>query len=169
MTEAGLLLRAYYEILYERLSTGRDRLIRFIKAHLPGELSDRDFPGYTPRKYGAYEEACLAFVEERLEAYNPIGIQYTFARPRAKTAAQLEFQLDWFDSRAEFKSLCKAARIKAEQDMTDARLRELGGELVLEMGAFPNQSVIAAYEAEPALNRVPDYVVAQAIAASLQS
>jgi len=169
MAETGLLLRAYYEVLYERLSTGRDKLMRFIEEHLPAELSKRRFAGYIQRKYTAYEEASFAFVEERLEAYNPIGVQYTFAQAHSKTAAQLELQLDWFDSRAEFKALCEAARAKAEQDMTDFRLRELAGELVREMGAFPNQSIVQAYEAAPALNRVPDYIVAQAITAALQS
>jgi hypothetical protein len=164
MTETSLLLRAYYETLYERLSDSRKRLIQFIEAHLPVELAARRFRGYTEQKYAAYEEACLAFVDERLEAYNPIGIQYTFGQACSKTAAQLELQLDWFDSRAEFGALCQAAQSKAEQDMTDARLRELAGELIQEMGAFPNRSIIQTYEASPALNRVPDYIVAQAFA-----
>jgi hypothetical protein len=169
VTETGLLLRAYYESLHERLSAHRDELIDFIDAHLATELSERHFAGYAPQKYEAYHEACLAFVEERLEAYNPIGIQYTFKQTGSKTAAQLELQLDWFDSRAEFRALRGAAQAKAEQDMSDTRLQELAQELVQEMGAFPNQSIIKTYEAAPALNRVPDYMVARAMAAVLQS
>ena len=104
LTESRLLLQAYYEILYEWLSVSRDRLIRTIEQCLPEELSARNFAGYTDSKYDAYQEACLAFVEERLEAYNPIGIQYTFDHARSETAAQLEFQLDWFDSRVELRA-----------------------------------------------------------------
>jgi len=167
MREARLLLQAYYETLHERLSASRDSLTHYIEAHLSEELSARNFSGYTAPKYDAYQEACLAFVEERLEAYNPIGIQYTFDNPRSETAAQLELQLDWFDSRAEFAALCASARAKAEPDMTDARMQELARELVQERGAFPNQSIVQAYEAAPILNRVPDYMVARAITAVL--
>ena len=169
MTDTSILLHAYFERLYERLSANRASLIDYIEQHVATELSTRNFAGYTHEKYDVYEEACLAFMEERLEAYNPIGIQYTFSLTHSKTAAQLELQLDWFDSRAEFAALRSAARAKAEQDMTDAKLQELAQELIRDMGAFPNQSIIQAYEAAPALNRVPDYVVARAIAAVLNA
>ena len=68
------------------------------------------------------------------------------------------------NSRAEYEALRNAAQAKAEMDMTDARMRELAQELVRELGAFPSQSIIKAYRAAPALNGVPDYIVAQAIA-----
>jgi hypothetical protein len=105
----------------------------------------------------------VAFVDERIETYNPIGIQYLFDRSRAKEAFELELQLDWYDSRAEFEALVEAARSKAQTDVTEDRLRPLAEELIKDVGAFPDKSIIAAYEAKPGLRKLPDYVVARAI------
>jgi len=33
-------------------------------------------------------------------------------------------------------------------------------ELIKEVGAFPNKSIIAGFQRKPALNKLPDYVVA---------
>jgi hypothetical protein len=112
MTDTGLLLRAYYECLHERLEADRDRLIRQVEQSLRCELAEQQFAGYAEHKYRAYYEACLAFVQERLELYNPIGIQYTFDGHRSKEAVELELQLDWYNSRAEWETLYEAARTK---------------------------------------------------------
>jgi hypothetical protein len=163
MSETSVLLKAYYEALYERLEAHRERLAGRIDELLTQEISARGFGDFDPEKYAAYKDACLAFVDERMEAYNPIGIQYLYDRERAKSAFELELQLDWYDSRAEFAALVEAARSKAEPDVTEERLRVLAEELIRQVGAFPDRSIISAYEAKPGLKELPDYIVARTI------
>lgn len=170
MDETKLLLNAYYEALYQRLEANKALLAVKIQDLLKQEIAQRGFADFDDDKYAAYRDACLAFVDERIETYNPIGIQYTFDRVRAKEVLELELQLNWYDSRAEFEALRQAARDKAEAEMTQSaghltaeRLKELAGELIAEVGAFPDKSIVSAYEAEPALNKLPDYIVGRAI------
>jgi DNA-binding Lrp family transcriptional regulator len=163
MNETNLLLKAYYEALYEHLEANRELLATRIEKLLKEEIVKREFGSFDEEKYTAYRDACLAFVDERLETYNPIGIQYTFDRIRAKEAVELELQLNWYDSRAEYEALVEAAHAKAEVETTEERMRGLTEELIKEVGAFPDGSIISAYEAEPALGKLPDYVVARAI------
>jgi len=111
-------------------------------------------------KLTAYSEACVAFVDERLEAYNPIGIQYTFGPTPSRTAAELEFQLNWYNSRPEFTDLVAAARSLAGTGISDETLPGLADELIRQVGAFPDRSIIETYTAEPALQKLPDYIVA---------
>ncbi|MGA1979443.1 MAG: hypothetical protein ABSG99_02605 [Sedimentisphaerales bacterium] len=163
MNEANLLLKAYYEALYEYLEANKELLATKIEKLLKEEIVKGGFGDFDEEKYTAYRDACLAFVDERLETYNPVGIQYTFDRIRAQDAVELELQLNWYDSQAEFEALLEAVRAKAEDGMTEDRMRELANELIKEAGAFPDRSIISAYEAEPALGKLPDYVVARAI------
>jgi hypothetical protein len=179
MNETNLLLKAYYEALYEHLEANKELLATGIEKLLKEEIVKHgfgNFVGSTPstssgqasspqdeEKYTAYRDACLAFVDERMETYNPVGIQYTFDRIRAQEAIELELQLNWYDSHAEFEALVEAAHAKAEVEMTEERMRGLAEELIKEVGAFPDRSIISAYEAEPALGKLPDYVVARAI------
>jgi hypothetical protein len=163
MNETKLLLQAYYETLYERLEAHKGLLAKRIEELLAEEVALRGFEDFGRGKYAAYRDACVAFVDERIETYNPIGIQYLFDRSRAKNAFELELQLDWYDSRAEFAALVEAARGKAQGDVTEDRLRPLAEELIGKAGAFPDKSIIAAYEAKPGLRKLPDYVVARAI------
>ena len=163
MNETNLLLKAYYEALYEHLEASKETLATRIEKLLKEEIVKREFGNFDEEKYTAYRDACLAFVDERLETYNPIGIQYTFDRIRAQEAIELELQLNWYDSQAEFEALAEAVRAKAEVEMTGERMRGLAEELIKEVGAFPDRSIISAYEAEPALGKLPDYVVARAI------
>ena len=163
MNETNLLLKAYYEALYEQLEANREPLATRIEKLLKEEIVNRRFGNFDEEKYAAYQDACLAFVDERMETYNPIGIQYTFDRIRTQEAIELELQLDWYDSQAEFEALIEAVRAKAEVEMTEERMRRLADELIKEVGAFPDRSIISAYEAEPALGKLPDYVVARAI------
>ncbi|MBN1392560.1 MAG: hypothetical protein JW947_07135 [Sedimentisphaerales bacterium] len=156
-------MNAYYEALYEKLEANKEILAAKIEKLLKEEIAIRSFGGFDEEKYAAYRDACLAFVEERLETYNPVGIQYTFDRIRAQEAAELELQLNWYDSQAEFESLLEAVRAKAESGMTEERMRELTDELIREVGAFPDSSIISAYETKPALGKLPDYIVARAI------
>ncbi len=163
MSETSILLKAYYEALYERLEANKELLAGRIDDLLTGEIAARGFGDFDREKYAAYREACLAFVDERIEAYNPIGIQYLYDRQMAKSAFELELQLDWYDSRAEFAALVQAARSKAEPDVTEERLRVLAEELIRQVGAFPDRSIISGYEAKPDLKKLPDYVVARTI------
>jgi hypothetical protein len=163
MDRTKLLLNAYYEALHERLQANHNLLAERIEKLLRDEIAERQLARFDSSKFTAYLEACLAFVEERLETYNPIGIQYTFDPSRRKEAAKLEFQLDWYDSRAEFRTLVEAAQAKSRQPDSEQRLTELVEELIRERGAFPDASIISTYETDPALGRLPDYIVARAI------
>ena len=164
MDKTNLLLKAYYEALYQRLEAKKSLLTAGIERLLPKEIAKRGFGNFDEEKYAAYRDACLAFVDERIETYNPIGIQYTFDRTKARgRPLKLELQLNWYEGRAEFEALVEAARDKAEADMTEQRMRELADELIEQIGAYPDKSIISAYQAEPALGKLPDYVVAQVI------
>ncbi len=162
MSETKLVLNAYYETLHERLESNRGVLAARIEELLKQEVVKGGFADFDNDKYAAYRDACLAFVEERIETYNPVGIQYTFDRIRAKEARELELQLDWYDSSAEFDALVRAVRDKTEAELTEQGMRELADELIKEYGAFPDKSIISAYEAGPALSKLPDYIVARA-------
>jgi hypothetical protein len=163
MSETSILLKAYYEALYELLEVHKEHLAQRIDDLLTAEIAARGFGDFDREKYAAYRDACLAFVDERIEAYNPIGIQYLYDRQMAKSAFELELQLDWYDSRAEFAALVQAARGKAEPEVTEERLRVLAVELIRQVGAFPDKSIILAYEARPDLKKLPDYIVARTI------
>ena len=156
-------MRAYYEALHERLEAKKDLSAATIEKLLQEEVTNRDFSSFDREKYAAYRDACLAFVDERTETYNPIGIQYTFDRVRSREALELQLQLDWYDSRPEFEDLMEAVHAMAQTPMTDEKIRQLADELIKKLGAFPDKSIISAYEARPALGKLPDYIVARAI------
>lgn len=159
---ASLLLRAYYERLHALMATHRDLLVSRIGDLLQAEIGRQGFADMDVERVTAYREACVAFVDERIEGYNPIGIQYTFERDpsRSRIAAELEFELNWYDSRREFTELVATARSLARPDMSDEGLHELAMELIRCAGAWPDRSIISAYTAEPTLHKLPDYIVA---------
>jgi hypothetical protein len=163
MSAAQLLLKAYYERLYERLVASREVLTSRMDKLLLAEVAKQGFAGMDADKLAAYREACVAFVDERLESYNPIGIQYTFGRPSSRLAAELEFQLNWYDSRPEFAQLVATARSLAAECESDEMLPDLADELIRQSGAFPDRSIIDTYHIEPTLQKLPDYVVARVI------
>lgn len=163
MSEISILLKAYYEALYDRLEAHKELMIERVDTLLSEEVALRGFEDFDPEKHAAYRDACIAFVEERIELYNPFGIQYVFDRGRAKDAFQLEMQLNWYDSRAEFEALVNAARDKIGSDVTPEKINQLAEELIQNVGAFPDRSIITAYEAKPGLNKLPDYIVARVI------
>lgn len=163
MSETSVLLKAYYEALYERLEAQKDILSAKIDGFLSEEIEKRGFDGFDEEKYAAYRDACLAFIDERIEAYNPIGIQYTYDRSNSEEVIELELQLNWYDSTNEFRSLVETVRSKAQEDLSEQRLRSLAEEIISEVGVFPDKSIISAYEAKPGLNKLPDYVVARTI------
>lgn len=165
MDQVELLIHAYYEALYEILAARRDLLARRVGQVLDEVLGNR---GIEAERLQGYLEACLAFVDERMESYNPIGIQYTFDWVHSPQANMLSEQLDWFDSSQELRQLYASASQVARPDMTDQQLRQLALELIRQHGAFPDRSIISAYHDAPGLNKLPDYVVAVAIESVLK-
>jgi len=163
MSETSVLLKAYYETLYERLEAQKEIITAKIDGFLSEEIDKRGFDGFDEEKYAAYRDACLAFIDERIEAFNPIGIQYIYDRCSAKEVIELELQLNWYDSRNEFQALVEKARSKAQEDLSEQQLKSLAEEIISEAGVFPDKSIISAYEAKPGLNKLPDYVVARTI------
>ncbi len=162
MDEVALLLKAYWERLHELLLDNRDILKKRIADLLKAEVVHRGLAGFDERKFSAYREAAEAFLEERIEAYNPVGLQYLFDSDKRREAAELEFGLDWFNGRAEFDRLLASAARRAKPDMNDDLLQQAVLDLIREAGAYPDMSIIAGYEAKPGLNRLPDYIVAKA-------
>ncbi len=156
-------MRAYGELVYDLLESYRDGLVKRAEELLFEEVEVRGFEDFDSEKYEAYREACIAFIDERTESFNPIGIQFTFEHVREKEVAKLEMQLNWYDSRAEFEALILAAHELADGVITDDNMAVLARELVEGHGVFPDKSIIATYERKPALNRLPDYIVARSI------
>jgi len=160
MTPASLLLKVYYERLHERMTDRRSELLRRIDDLLARELQSQNFGDLDAEKVNAYREACEAFVDERLEMYNPIGIQYTFGSAPSRMAAELELQLNWYDARAEFDDLVTTARSLVADRVSDEALNSLAEELIRRVGAFPDRSIVWEYRADPARQKLPDYIVA---------
>ena len=163
MNETKLLLNTYYEALHDLLVADRHFLAEKIEKLLQTEFANCDFGSIDREKFEAYRDACLAFVDERIEMYNPIGIQYTFDSDRRSQAFELELQLNFYDGLAEFKALVEAAQNKLQKRTDEQQLQELADELIKDLGAFPDKSIIFAYMASPALGKLPDYIVARAI------
>jgi hypothetical protein len=157
---ASLVLKAYYERLYELMEARRNELLSRIDELLAAETINRGWSDMEADKLAAYREACIAFIDERLESYNPIGIQYALGTVPSSTAAELEFQLNWYNSRPEFTELVATARSLAAGAQSDEALPELTDELIHLAGAFPDRSILEAYRPEPTLQKLPDYIVA---------
>ena len=160
MDQTSLLLKCYYETLYELLEQKKDVLADSIRKVLTEQIELAGFGEFDYEKLNSYWQACLAFIEERIETYNPFGIQYTYSGQQRKEAFKLEMQLDWYDSRKEFKYLVEAAQRKVNLMNPEDDLQVKAKELVRELGAFPNKSIMAGYRAKPELKKLPDYVVA---------
>lgn len=163
MNTTSLLLKAYYEALYELLVAQREIMVARIEDVLAEEIQSAGYEDFDDDKIAAYCQASQAFIDERIEMYNPFGIQYTYDRGRAKEAFELELQLNWYDSREEFEALVKTARNKAELITAEGNIKPFVEEIIKQAGAFPDKSIISAYQAGPALNKLPDYVVARII------
>lgn len=163
MTPASLLLKVYYERLHERMEMRRSEILLRMDVLLAGEIESQGFGDMDDEKFAAYREACGAFVDERLEMYNPIGVQYTFGNSPSHLAAELELQLNWYDARPEFEELVATARSLVAEGASDDVLSSLAEELIRRTGAFPDRSIIVGYYAEPTLQKLPDYIVARGI------
>jgi hypothetical protein len=163
MNPTSLLLKAYYEALYELLAAQRETLTDRVNAVLDEEIRSGGYEDFDDEKFNSYYDACLAFIDERIEMYNPFGIQYLYDRDRTKEAFKLELQLNWYDSRPEFESLVETAGTLVENLTGRQDFERPVKELMKIAGAFPDRSIISAYHEKPALNKLPDYVVAKVI------
>ena len=160
-----MLLNAYLERLYERLEETKTDCLAKIEEILKQELSNQDFgEELEGERYAAYLEAARSFVAERIETYNPIGMQYVYDGIGGQEAIELDMQLNWYDNRAEYEDLKQTAReILSDRVGQGPTLQEMAEELIVRCGAYPDRSIIEGYESEPALRKLPDYVVARAI------
>ncbi|MBP8605357.1 MAG: hypothetical protein KBI46_05900 [Phycisphaerae bacterium] len=158
-----MLLKAYYELLYERLKPQQDACCRRMRIRLTEQVQTHFADQIGQEQYAAYLEAGMAFFDERLEAYNPIGMQYLFDRQQRRTALELQQQLDWYDSRREFHNLLTLVRQKAQSPMTDQHMQAAAAQIIQQAGAFPDQSILEGYRDCPALEKLPDYILAMAI------
>ena len=163
MNETKVLLNTYYEVLYERLEAKKDLSCVRIERVLREEIARQGYRVSGGEGFSAYQQAAEAFVAERIETYNPVGIQYTFEQARPEEVWEFEDQLNWYDSRGEFEVLVEAARGKAERGLSREELRSRAEELIQELGAYPDKSIIEGYEAAPTLRKLPDYVVARVV------
>jgi len=180
-----MLLNAYLEQLHERLEEAKTECLAVIEDFLQQELANQDFgEALEGERYAAYLEAARSFVAERIETYNPIGMQYVYDGISGKEAIELDMQLNWYDSRAEYEDLKKAAReilantppraaelqdegtgVSESDNRVGHRptLQEMAGELISRCGAYPDRSIVEGYESAPALRKLPEYVVAREI------
>jgi hypothetical protein len=163
MDNVALLIKVYYEALYELLENNRHLLVRSVDDLLRQELAARCSVPFDDDKISAYLEAAVAFIDERIELYNPFGLQYLYDRGDAQAAAEMELKLNWYDSSDEFSELIEAARQIVNDMDVQQDFQKGASQLIKQQGAFPDQSIISAYQAAPALNKLPDYVVACAI------
>ena len=164
MNPTRVILNAYFERLCDLLEEAKPRTHERLEELLNNEINEKNYPIPEPEKFIAYLEAAAAFYDERLESYNPIGIQWTMPTPTTEEAFQIESILDWYDSRPEFDTLCRAARRKAKRLEPDSKnadrlLQKLANELINQCGAYPNKTIIQTYQTHPQLNHLPDYIV----------
>jgi hypothetical protein len=167
-----MLIHAYLERLHDLLEEARPECLAKVEEFLQQELANQDFgEELEGERYAAYLEAAQSFVAERIETYNPIGVQYVYDGIDGQEAIDLDMQLNWYDSRIEYEDLKEAAREilantppgAAELQDRTVDFQEMAGELIVRCGAYPDRSIIAGYELAPALRKLPDYVMARAI------
>ena len=167
MKRNKILLNAYFEALYNILLEQKAIVYSQIEQLLGLEIEKLE--AVSPEKIDAYRDACLAFVDERLEMYNPIGLQYTFDNNARKFAKELELQLNWFDSTEEFNALLDAIREIEKRGFDEEKPEQSARQLIREFGAFPDKSIIETFNQQPALQKIPDYVVACSIEKVIKS
>ena len=163
MNDVKLLLNAYFELLYERLIAHQNHCAQRVEVLLRDEFQRQSFGRCDDDIFSAYRDAAHAFIAERLETYNPIGVQYTFNGASRREAFEIEIQFDWYDNKAEFDALVRAAQHLTQPDMPADDLAQAARKLVDRRGAYPDASIIENYLDQPELRRLPDYVVARAI------
>ncbi len=143
MSRSKLLLNAYFEALYNILLDWESSIISAIDRFLPLEFAKLDSTAAdgNTEKLTAYRDAAIAFVDERIEMYNPIGLQYTFDNPPAadQFAKQLELQINWFDSTNEFNILLEEITEIETAGFDEEKLPQLANQLIGKFGTFPTK------------------------------
>jgi len=169
MNETKVLLNAYYEALYELLIAKKSLCRPLIERRLSEEIKKQGFAVTNQERFDAYLDAADAFVVERIETYNPVGVQYSFDPISPRETWEIETQLNWYNSRPEFDELAQTAReMLRHHRLTPETLTQSAHDLINLMGAFPNKSIITGYLAAPTLQKLPDYLVACAIEEIIQ-
>jgi hypothetical protein len=151
-------------LLHERLCARREEILVGIDDCLRREAELRpDWRLEREEAFEAYLEAAEAFVDERTEAYDPVGVQYLYSGERRRRAGELGFELDWYGGREEYGRLLRAAEALVEEGVDADGLTRAAERLIGQCGAYPDRSILSGYEAEPAVHKLPDYAVARAI------
>jgi hypothetical protein len=165
MNPKKLLLNAYFEALYAFILEHKALVYSAIDKLLPLEFAKLDSAAAdgNSEKLAAYRDAAIAFVDERIEMYNPIGLQYTFDKKTCEFAKQLELQLNWFDSTNEFNTLLEEITEIETAGFDEEKLPQLAEQLIRKFGAFPDKTIIESYNRQPSLQKLPDFIVAQSI------
>ena len=164
MSTARLLLNCYFERLYELLEQKKSRLCQRATQLLEDVVREQNIFSLADRdKFQAYHDAVQAFIIERIESYNPIGLQYSFDGITSQEAFEIDLQLNWYDSRAEFTALQLLAKKLASEMQSDEQLPQLVEKIIALSGAYPNQSIIKDYQSVPDPQKLPDYIVALVI------
>lgn len=162
MNHVRLLIKVYKEMLHELLNT----YIDLFQASLPTLLRDEISKlgkKLDSNQYLTIKDECTKFFHVRLESYDPSGYQHTLNDLKSPDYYQLRRQSDWYNDQVEFDHFVDAINDKVKEEMSEEETRQAADELLREVGAFPDNSIISGYESEPKLNRLPDYVVARII------
>ena len=172
MNSLKMLINAYYERLYELIEPQRELCLVRIEQVVRNEAELHWSEELTGERLKAHVEAANAFLEERLEMYNPIGLQYAYGSSSQSEVFSLEAALDWYNSQQEYHSLCKRAmnllgETKGRFSDQDISLR--ANQMILDCGAYPNQSILGQYSRRPQPNHLPDFAVAKCIEELLES
>jgi len=164
MSTARLLLNCYFERLYELLEQKKSHLCQRAPQVLENIVREQNiFPLDDQDKFQAYHDAVQAFIIERIETYNPIGLQYSFDGITGQEAFEIDLQLNWYDSRAEFTALQLLAKKLAAEIQSDDQVPQLAEKIIAQCGAYPDQSIINDYQSDPDPQKLPDYIVALTI------
>ncbi|MBN2377721.1 MAG: hypothetical protein JXD22_15095 [Sedimentisphaerales bacterium] len=164
MSTARLLLNCYFERLYELLEQKKSRLCQRATELLENIVREQNiFPLADRDKFQAYHDAVQAFIIERIESYNPIGQQYSFDGITSQEAFEIDLQLNWYDSRAEFTTLQLLAKKLTSELQSDDQLPQLADKIIAQCGAYPDQSIIKDYQSDPDTQKLPDYIVSLTI------
>ena len=86
MTSASLVLKVYYERLYELMEARRPEMLSRVDELLSAEVARQRFGDMGADKLAAYREACVAFIDERLESWNS-SLTGTTADPSSRISS----------------------------------------------------------------------------------
>ena len=154
---------AYYVRLRLIISSARAGIEKSIREEIRDEFLSR-WPESRDEVIDAYADAAVSFIEERLYAYGLSSIdRFLMAASRGVSPgdlASLEISIDWYECSPEKEEI--DARIEKGLNLMRAADEIVEG-LLREFGAFPDRTIIKAYDKAPAKNHLPDYALALAL------